>query len=210
MGNIYPTAVPFSACGVLLAGGRSARMGRNKALIELEGEPLIAHLARRFRQWFAQVVVVTNTPDEYAFVDLPMVADAVPGLGPLGGLEAGLSASQHEAAFVAACDLPFMQRDVIAYMLDLLAGHDAVVPMLGGEYEPTHAVYARRCLPAVRAGLQAGRRRMVSFFDQVRVRRVEAAELEPWIAPELLFFNCNTPADVERLYQLWPAHRGGR
>lgn len=194
--------MPLDATGVILAGGRSSRMGRNKALLPFRGETLIGRTARQFRAWFAHTVLVTNTPDEFAFLGLPMVGDAVPGQGPLGGIEAGLAASRHRAAFFAACDMPFLDQGLIAYLVSLAGQFDVVVPRVGGEYEPMHAVYTQECLAPIRQRLQAGAYKLIGFYDQVRVRTVEEAEVLRFGPPEKLFFNCNTPEDVERALRM--------
>jgi molybdopterin-guanine dinucleotide biosynthesis protein A len=173
-------------------------MGANKALLEFGGEPLIGRVARQFTAWFEQVVVVTNTPDQYAFLGLPMVGDRIPGLGPLGGLEAGLTASRFEQAFFAACDMPFLHEGLIRFLLAQAPEYDIVVPRVGGEYEPMHAVYARSCLPVITANLDDRRLKLLRVFDAVRVRTVESAEIAPFGAPERLFFNCNTPDDLAK------------
>jgi len=188
----------MQACGVILAGGRSTRMGRNKALLELEGEPLISRLARRFSCWFAQVVVVTNTPADFAFLGLQTVSDRIPGLGPLGGLEAGLQASRFEYAFFCAVDMPFVDESLVRYMVGEAPGHDIVVPRVAGEFEPMHAVYGKGCLPVITRNLDARRLRPIAIFTDLRVRVIDDAELRRFGDPERLFFNCNTPDDWEQ------------
>lgn len=197
----------LEACGVILAGGQSSRMGTNKALLELEGEPLIQRLARRFSSWFQQVVVVTNTPEEYAFLGLPMVGDRIPGLGPLGGLEAGLSASRYEYAFFCAVDMPFVSEPLVRQMLALAPGYEIVVPVLGGEFEPMHAVYSKGCLPAISHNLDTRRLRLISIFDAVRRRDLTEEEIRRFGDPRQLFFNCNTPQDLEQARR-WAGQEG--
>ena len=188
----------IKACGVILAGGQSSRMGANKALLEFGGEALIGRVARQFTTWFEQVVVVTNTPDQYTFLNLPMTSDRIPGLGPLGALEAGLTASRFEHAFFAACDMPFLNEGLIRYLVAQAPGYDIVVPHIGDEYEPMHAIYARSCLPVITANLDERRLKLLRIFDTVRVRTVETSEITVFGAPERLFFNCNTPEDLEQ------------
>ena len=193
---------PVKACGVILAGGQSSRMGTNKALLEVGGVTLIERLARQFTALFDQVVVVTNTPDLYAFLNLPMTGDRIPGLGPLGGLEAGLSVSRYEHAFFAACDMPFVSQGLVEYMLRQAPDHDIVVPRLQGEYEPMHAVYARSLLPVITANLDARRLKLLSIYEPARVRTITEDEVRAFGDPAKLFFNCNTPADLARA-QSW-------
>lgn len=189
---------PLAACGVILAGGQSSRMGTNKALLDLGGTTLIERLTRRFTSWFEQVVVVTNAPELYTFLGLPMAGDRIPGLGPLGGLEAGLTASRYEHAFFAACDMPFVSEPFVRYLLTQAPGHDVVVPRIDGEYEPMHAVYARSLLPAIRNNLDTRRLKLLSIYEGARVRAVSEDEVRGFGDPARLFFNCNTPADLEQ------------
>ena len=177
-------------------------MGTNKALLDFQGQRLIERIAGQFAAWFDQVVLVTNTPEVYAFLGLPMAGDRVPGLGPLGGIEAGLQASAHAATFMAACDMPFLQPDLIGYLLELSSAADVVVPLPGGEYEPMHAVYGQACLPAVRASLDAGVFKITRFYEKLRLRTVDDGELARFGRVEKLFFNCNTPADLEQALRL--------
>lgn len=195
-------AEPLNACGVILAGGQSSRMGTNKALLDLGGEPLIQRLAKRFQTWFPQVVVVTNTPDLYSFLGLPMAGDRIPGLGPLSGLEAGLSASRFPHAFFCACDMPFVSAALIRFLVELAPNHDIVVPRLSGEFEPMHAVYSRSLLPEITAKLDARRLKLLSIYDGARVREVTEDEVRTFGDPSRLFFNCNTPDDLE-LARAW-------
>lgn len=186
----------MNACGVILAGGQSSRMGTNKALLDFGGQPLIQRLADRFQQWFEQVVVVTNSPELYGFLGLPMAGDRIPGLGPLGGLEAGLTASRHASAFFCACDMPFVNEAFVRYLVGLAPACDVVVPQIGGEYEPMHAVYSRNCLPGISANLDARKLRLLSIYESSRVRVVTEDEIRQFGDPARLFFNCNTPDDL--------------
>ncbi len=188
----------LNACGVILAGGQSSRMGTNKALLEFEGESLIQRLAHRFTDWFAQVVVVTNSPETYAFLGLPMAGDRIPGLGPLGGLESGLRASRYDYAFFCATDMPFVDEGLVRFMVGQAPGHDVVVPLLQGEYEPMHAVYGRSCLPRITELIDARRLKLLNVYEGARLRTVSEDEVRPYGEPEKLFFNCNTPADLEQ------------
>lgn len=190
------------ACGVIMAGGASSRMGQNKALLPFQGEPLVSRVARQMTGWFEQVVLVTNTPEEYAFLGLPMVSDRIPGLGPLGGIEAGLGASRYPLAFFAAVDMPFLNGDLVRYLVSLGEAADVVVPMVNGHPEPMHAVYSTTCLPVIRSHLDAGIYQIRRFFPLVRVREVGLAEIQRFGDPERLFFNCNTPEEWERALRL--------
>lgn len=188
----------LAATGVLLAGGQSRRMKTNKALLDWQGEPLIAFQARRFQAWFSETILITNTPSVYAFLGLPMYPDRIPGLGPLVGIEAALSASRFPLAFVAACDMPFVDEGLVRYMVELAAEWDAVVPRIGRQREPLHAVYGKACLPHIAELIEGGTYAVAPLFSRVRTRYVEEDEVRRFGDPERLFFNCNTPEDLVR------------
>jgi molybdopterin-guanine dinucleotide biosynthesis protein A len=185
--------------GVIQAGGKSTRMGgRPKALLELGGRRIIERVLDAVAPVVDDVLIVTNTPDVYAFLDLPMVADAYPEHGSLGGIFTGLAAASGQAAFTVACDMPFLHRDVARLLIERAGEADVVIPRVGAQLETLHAVYGRACLPAIEACLQGGRLKIVGFFDEVRVLEVSEAEVARHRAPEVVFMNVNTPEELER------------
>jgi molybdenum cofactor guanylyltransferase len=150
---------PPSVAGIILAGGRASRMGgRDKAFAAVGGEPIAVRTVRLFRELFPQVLVVTNRPERFERLGCETLTDRIPGCGPLGGLHAGLVASHHPHAFVAACDMPRLDAGVIRFLLGRIGSADAIVPCWEGDVEPLHAVYARRCLPVVEESLGAAAR----------------------------------------------------
>ncbi len=179
------------------AGGRSGRMGRDKALVPLAGRPLITHVLERAAPLGDEVLVTTNSPDEYAFLGLRLVPDERPGDGALAGLQTALRAARHEVVLVLACDLPFLCVPLLEHMLGLAAQADAVLPRWRGELEPLHAVYRRTCLPAVDLALAEGRRRMISFLPAIRSTILEEDQVASFDPQGLTFFNINTPADLQ-------------
>lgn len=182
--------------GVALAGGRSTRMGTNKALLEVGGVRLIDGAVAALRAIFAEVLVVANDPEPYAGLGLPILPDLVPGKGPLGGLYTGVSAAAHPHAFCLACDMPFANPALMRYLAGLAPGHDVVVPRTAEGLQPLHAVYAKGCLPAMHRQIEADRLKIDRLFDLVRVRYVEEAEIRPF-DPELhSFWNLNTREDL--------------
>lgn len=188
---------------VLNAGGASRRMGRNKALLPVppRNDPLILSIARRLASVTQHVILVANDPavwDALASLEPLCLTDAYPNAGPLGGLATAL-AHVEDWCLCVACDLPFIDPHVVAHLWSLAVVDangdewDAVVPHVHGRPQPLHALYHRRCLPAIRAHLAAGRRRVDCFFEDVRVRVVHEAELVP-LDPDLRsFFNANAP-----------------
>ncbi len=187
------------------AGGQSSRMGQDKALMPFLGRPLIARLVERLGNLADELLVTTNHPAEFAFLGLPLFPDILPGIGALGGLYTALSAAREELVAVVACDMPFVLPDLVRAQCDLLLreGMDVVVPRSTEGLEPLHAIYRREiCLPAVRAALQAGERKMIAWFPAVKVRVMEPPEVAA-IDPDLRsFINLNCPEDFRQAEEL--------
>lgn len=187
--------------GVILAGGKSRRMGRNKALLEVNGERMIETAYRRMAELFDEVLLVTNTPESYDFIPCRKIADIHPGMGPLGGIHAALSSSAADRAFVTACDMPGLNRKLIRELCSIEGGGDVVIPETPGGLEPLHAVYARSCLPKMEKMLHAGERRILSFFDLAQVRMVPRGRIAALDPDYASFRNINTPEDFVMLAQ---------
>ncbi len=178
--------------GAVLAGGRSTRMGTNKALIEFGGMRIIEHLIRTIRPLFREIAIIANDPESYADLDVPVWPDRLPGKGALGGIYTALLQSASPYTFCIACDMPFPNRAVIAYLRDLATGYDVVVPQTPDGYQPLHAVYSKNCLAPIEAMIRAGRLKIDRLFPSVRLRTVQESELRP-VDPALrCFVNVNT------------------
>ena len=181
---------------IILAGGLSVRMGRDKASLTFGDSTLISTLVSRFESKCGPLVVVTRRETNLALERVAVVSDIFPEKGPLGGLHAGLLASPDENNFVVACDMPFADPAVALYLLDRLDGHDAVVPVMSGKSEPLHAVYRKSCLSQIEANLRDGNLRMRDLLDRVDTLYVDAEELRV-IDPDLrCFVNINTPEEL--------------
>lgn len=185
--------------GVIQAGGKSTRMGGEpKALIPIGGRPIIARVLAALEGAVDDVLLVTNTPDLYRFLGLPMVPDAVPDGGALGGIYTGLKAAAGDAVFTVACDMPFVRTDVVRLVVDRAEEGDVVVPRVGGQYETMHAVYRKTCLTPMAERLRAGRLKIAGFFDTVRVVEIDETEISRYADPAVVFMNVNTPEDLRR------------
>lgn len=186
--------------GVILAGGKSSRMGIDKAMLILspDGRTLIERAAGKLSSLFERLLVVTNSPEAHAFLGLPMAGDRHFGRGPLAGIHSALEHCGCQAAFVVACDMPFWEPDLARFIVGESTGYDVVVPHVGGEFEPMHALYSRRCLPFIDNLLTSGDNRIIKFFPGVRVRKINDEEAARFGAPSRMFLNCNTPEDLER------------
>jgi len=190
--------MPIADCtGVLLAGGQSQRFGSNKALAELGGARLIEYPARVLTELFRHRLLVTNRPELYTFLDWPTIPDLNPGGGPLAGIEAALTSAPTPFIFVAACDMPHLDRALIAHLCTLAPGYDAVIPVTEKGWEPLHGVYGRSALPAIAAALAGGVSKLQVVLSQLKVREAGEAEMlavstDAWRS----FCNINTVADL--------------
>jgi molybdenum cofactor guanylyltransferase len=187
---------PRSSSAIILAGGQSRRMGRDKALIEFQGKPLIAHVIDALHELTSDVVVIANRSELYGPFGARVVADYDPPCGPLGGIAAGLRAVSHELAVVVACDMPFLNVKLLRWLIDLAEGYDAVVPQTGEEFEPLHAAYRRNCFRPIVQRIERGERRVISFFADVRLRPVPESEWRERDPAGRSLWNLNTPDDV--------------
>jgi molybdenum cofactor guanylyltransferase len=196
--------------GVILAGGKSRRMGGTpKALLPFGDRPLIDHIAETLRSVLSDCLIVTNTPELYRFLGLPMVGDVFPDGGSLGGIYSGLRAASGDAALCVACDMPFLSAPLVAHLAGRAAEADVVIPDAGGELQTLHAVYGKACLPAMERRLRAGQLRIVGFFDDVRVLRIAADVVGRFADPDTAFMNLNTPEDLARARALWGRQPAG-
>ena len=189
---------------VIQAGGQSRRMGQNKALLPFKGQPLIQRVVDRVQLVADELLVTTNEPELYQFLNLPMFTDLLPGTGALGGLYTALSAASNPLVAVIACDMPFVSAGLLEYERDLCgADWDVVIPRLGSGWEPLHAIYrTETCLPKIRKALEENRLRMDSWFGEVHIRSLLEEEIRR-IDPDLRsFLNINTPEEFKQAEQL--------
>lgn len=181
--------------GFILAGGLSRRMGRPKALLLVEGERIIARVARELRAVVARLSIVTDRPGEVSFLNLPVVADIVKGCGPLGGLHAALSVSSARTVFLVSCDLPFVSSGLIRSLWSEHGSAPATVPSTSSGVQPLCGFYDRTLLCEVEAHLLSGRRAMRALLGATGARIVPVSSLPVPIADWHLL-NVNTPEDL--------------
>ncbi len=191
--------------GIILAGGKNLRLGRNKALEKVGGITVIERVVIRLKPIVSQLVLVTADGKNH-LTPIPSAkfkADAYPGKGPLGGIYTGLSASRTEFNIAVACDMPFLNTSLLRHMLELAPGFGAVVPRTRESlFEPLHAVYSRTCLSVIKKHLDAGQLSIRAFLAEVKVRYIEEDECRRY-DPELLsFFNMNRQSDLDQAQKL--------
>lgn len=180
------------------AGGASSRMGEDKALKPFLGRPLIQRVVDRLQSIADELIVTTNRPDDYSFLNLRLISDLKPGRGALGGLYTAIASAMHPLVAVVACDMPFASTRLIEAMSRLMVEEEADVVIAKSEegYEPLHAVYCREtCLPAIESAIDADQWKVIAWFPQVKVRVLTSQELTFLNPDGLAFWNVNTPEE---------------
>ena len=189
----------MKACAIILSGGKSSRMGTNKALLPFRQKTNIERIKDAVATLFDDIILVTNEPETYEFLGIKTVSDIYPGKGPLAGIHAGLSASKYEENVVVACDMPFVSADLAEVLIKNLKHVDAVVPIIGGRQHPLFAAYQKKVVPEIESNLKENRLRMADLLEKVEVRFLEGNELLAFADGNLerIFFNMNHPEDYE-------------
>ena len=180
------------------AGGKSSRMGQDKALMPFRGRPLIQTVMESLAPIADEILITTNAPDDYRFLDLPLYRDLRPDRGALGGLYTALSSAKGDLVAVVACDMPFASSQFFEMATKLIveSGADVVIPKTEHGYEPLHALYRRdACIPPIEAALDADKWKVISWFDQVKIRALSVEETAAFNPDGLTFWNLNTPED---------------
>lgn len=199
----------LAASAIILAGGRSSRMGQPKATLPFGGRTLIERIAAELRRAFDDIVVVAAPESEAgglpAIGAATIVRDETPYAGPVGALARGLRAARHDATFACSCDLPMLRVEVAAWLVSLLDGaavYDGAVPRIGGRLQPLHAAYRQKCAGALDAMLARGEHRLSAIVEAVNARIIDEPEYRRHDPDALSCFNINTPADYARAVSL--------
>ncbi len=196
----------LTVSGVVLAGGQSSRLGMDKSFVNVNGQSLIEQIVAKLAKLSDDVIIVTNSPEKYDHLKARLVGDIYPGKGALGGIYSGLRTAANAYSLVVACDMPFLDLNLLRYMILLARGHDVVIPRIRRLPEPLHAIYSKNCLEPIDRLLARGGLKIIDFFSEVRVRYVEESEVDIFDPQHLSFFNVNTPNDWKEMEKL--ARRG--
>ncbi len=191
------------ATAVVLTGGKSSRMGRPKALLPFDGEPLIAHVVRRLARIFAETVVVAAPDQELPPLAVALVRDQVAYQGPVSGIYHGLIAATKEVCFVSSCDAPFLNLTLISHLVTQITDSDVVVPFWQERFQPLHAVYRRSVAPLLHEQLERNELRPISLYPKVRTREIHDGEVRRFDPEGLSFLNMNTPEDYQQAVDRW-------
>jgi len=185
--------------GIILAGGKSIRMGQDKAFIEINGVPIILRVFAVLDRLFRETIIVANQKETYAELNIPVYSDLVPGQGALGGLYTGLLHSTFPYSFCVACDMPFLDRALIEYLLTRIDQYDAVVPRTSDGLQPLHAIYSKQCLDPIRHLLDLEKTKIMDFYPLIRLQIVDEKDFLTLDPERKSFTNVNTPDELQML-----------
>ena len=194
----------MQATGIINAGGKSSRMGTNKALLMINGKTVIEQIAAELKKVVSSIIIVTNSFEQYEFLGLPMVEDKWKDKGPLAGIHAGLSASKTEKNLVVACDMPFVSSDLGKVLINYLDEYQAAVPNISGQLHPLFAAYRKDVKEEINRSLENEQLRIRQFLQSVQAKIVTEDDLKelkfPYEASH--FFNMNHPEEFEEAIEI--------
>lgn len=183
--------------GIVLAGGLSTRMGRDKASLPWGESDLLNTVLARLAPVCRELIVVSNVPRKIILPDVKIVSDKYEKCGPLAGMQAGLAIASYDYNFIAACDMPYLSTRAVAYIGTAAMGFDAAVPFIDGHFNPLHGIYHRACLPYIGRLLEQGTYCILDFYHEISLRRITADELRQSDIELKTLSNINTPEDLK-------------
>jgi len=187
---------------VIMAGGKSSRMGTDKSFVPVLGKPMIEHVLDRVQGIGTQEIIISNSPENYGYLGLPLYQDLYPDMGPLGGLHAALHHASQTHILVVACDMPWLSRSLLEHLVSIRDTADAIVPRWDRYPEPLHAVYNKSCLLPVKEKLKARSLKLISFYPEISVHFIGKVEIQKYDPFGRSFKNVNTPEDLDDLGEL--------
>lgn len=171
-------------------------MGENKALIEIDGIPIIQRICNLFKTLFSEIIIVANETELFLNFEAKIYNDLIPGRGVLGGLYTGIFYASFPHAFCVACDMPFLRAEVIRYLLKQMEDFDVIVPKTKDGLEPLHAIYSKNCLEPIKKIMDQGKRKVLDFYPVVNVHIIQENELNCLDPRMESFMNVNTPEEL--------------
>jgi len=191
----------FGFSGIILSGGKSVRMGIDKAFIKVDGVPIIQRTYDLFSKIFREIIIVTNQKDLYSSFQAKIVNDLITDRGALGGLYTGLFYSSNPYSFCVACDMPFLKESIIRFLLQQVDGFDAIIPKTEDGLQPLHAIYSRNCLEPIKKLIDRGGYKIIDFYPLIKIKIIEEKEFIALDQTRESFINVNTPVELDHLQQ---------
>jgi molybdopterin-guanine dinucleotide biosynthesis protein A len=194
----------MKAAAIILAGGKSSRMGTNKALLKINEKTNIERIQDTLKLRFDDIILVTNEPEDYEFLGIRMISDHYPGMGPLAGVHAGLLASNYDVNFIVACDMPFVSVELAKVLVNHCRDYDAVIPVINGKQQPLFSVFKKEAAPKIAQSIETGQLRMRHVLEQLNVLYITEKELQIYSSKDLdqVFFNMNHPHEYDDAIRL--------
>jgi molybdenum cofactor guanylyltransferase len=190
--------IPVEYTGVILAGGKSRRLDyRNKALLQIGDKTIIELVVDALSKVTEKIILITNSPQEFEFLKLPMLGDTIPNSGPIGGIYTGLKESKTHQNIVVACDMPFIQPQLLQFLVCQSKGYDIVIPLTIDGYHPLCAVYSKNCIEPIETLIETQSLKVTNLFQHVKVREVMFGTQHPYYTLNM-FLNVNTVEDYLR------------
>jgi len=185
--------------GVILAGGKSSRLGRNKAFLEIGGKRIIDRQIELFQAIFMDIKIVCKKKEEYNFPGHMVMEDIVGYSSPLSGIYTGLKVSNYENIFVVACDMPFLNIELIEYQLSFAGKYDVIVPVHDGNFEVLHTVYSKGCIPFIETMFRENNFRIYDFYKNVKLKIIDHRDIQRFDPEKKSFININTKEEFEKI-----------
>ncbi len=185
--------------GVILSGGHSNRMKADKAFLIIDGVPIIEIIISTLRSIFKEIIIISNLPDKYLYLNAKVFEDLISEKGPLGGIYTALKVSNNFYNFIVACDMPFINEYLIDYMIKNIHNYDIVILEQNGKLEPLFAIYSKNCLPYIEKELSEGSLKVTNFFKNMDVKIIKEREIPKFDSTGLSLTNINTPEDYRRV-----------
>lgn len=189
--------------GIILAGGKNSRIKTEKAFIQLGTKTLIENIIGIFKKIFSEIIIVTNNPRSYLKFKTKVVEDLIKNKGPLGGIFSGLCFSTNEQNFVVGCDMPFVNSDLVNYIISKSTEYDVVIPEINGKIESLFARYSKNALPVIFSHLLKDELRIQDILSELKVLKITSKEIERFDPKHLSFFNINTQEDLKKALDLF-------
>ncbi len=192
--------------GIILAGGLSRRLDyENKALLKIGGKSIIERIIKALSEVTADILLITNSPDEFKHLEVPMFGDIIPGSGSLGGIYTGLEVSKTHYNLIVACDMPFIRPSLLKLLMQQSKDYDVVIPVTPDGQHPTCAIYSKDCIKPIEAQIRSGNLKISDFFPNVRIRKIDFNILHDRY-DQIMFFNVNTKEDYLKAVSIAESH----
>ena len=188
----------YNVTGILLAGGKSSRMGKDKALIKYGEETFLSNSVKKLNNLFDEVVVVVDNVEKYHFENARFIKDIYPGNGPMGGIHAALKTAKNDWIFVIPCDMPLWEPFLVDEILKHRFNYDIVVPIIEDYVEPLFALYKKTCIPLMEECLSRGLKKVLELYPLVNTNYLNLDKICEREELSKIFFNVNTPEDLQR------------